>query len=255
MPPPEQPYSELIAAQNYARGTTGWDLGFIDAEHIGPPLPWDYEALAKMALRDAKSAVDLGTGGGEVLSRIVQGVPFDRLVATEQWPPNARVAHKRLASLGVPVVWCESEKERLPFRDSVFDLVLDRHEALEPTEVHRILVHGGTLLTQQCTPDTWPELHRYFDRAARFPDHFHEYAEAFRSLGYTVEAEEHHFETRFASLGELVQMLVVAPWYVPDLDVDRDLEVLRQLERDLTRPDGGIFLREGRYLLRATKPK
>ncbi|MEO8541176.1 MAG: class I SAM-dependent methyltransferase [bacterium] len=248
----EQPLSELLAAQEYARNSTGWDLSFVDSRLLGAPIPWDYEQLAAEALQRSNSSVDLGTGGGEVLLRIAEKVSFSGLRATEQWAPNARLAYERLAPTGIPVVWCESEKQRLPFRFGIFELVLDRHEALDPAEVDRILAPGGMLLTQQCTPDTWPELHRYFDRAERFPDHYHKYAEAFRSRGYDVEVQRHDFDTQFASLSELVQMLIVAPWYVPDLDVEKDIEALRDLEKDLWKP-GGIVLREGRYLLRATK--
>lgn len=251
----EQALSDLLAAEQRARLSTGWDLSSIDARPLGLPIPWDYEALAREALQRSHSTVDLGTGGGEVLLRIAEGIPFERLLATEQWAPNARLAHERLSSRGIPLVWCESESNRMPFRQASFDLVLDRHEALDPQEVHRVLIPGGTLLTQQCTPDCWPELHRYFDRATRFPDHYHGYAQAFRDLGYAVQAERHDFETRFASLSEVVQMLIVAPWYVPELDVRKDLDALRALESELTTPDGGIVLRDGRYLLRAVKPK
>jgi len=250
----DQPYSELVAAQDYARTKTGWDLSFIDAHPIGPPLPWDYEALAREALRLARSCVDLGTGGGEVLGRVIEGVHFARLIATEQWAPNARLAYQRLRHSGVRVVRCEAAGGRLPFRAGSFDLVLDRHEALDPRDVDRILQPGGALITQQVTPESWPELHRYFDRAVRFPDHYHEYSETFRSLGYLVELQRHDYEVRFASLSSLVEMLVVAPWSVPNLDVEKDIEALRRLEDDLTRPSGGIVLREGRYLLRAVKP-
>lgn len=69
-----------------------------------------------MLLRDSKSAVDLGTGGGEVLGRIADGVHFARLTATEQWPPNARLAYERLRPLGIATVWCEAEGARMPFR-------------------------------------------------------------------------------------------------------------------------------------------
>lgn len=251
----QQPYDELLAAEAYARTKTGWDPGFIDSRHIGPPIPWDYEALAHEALRLSRCAIDLGTGGGEVLARIAAGSHFARLIATEAWAPNARLAHEHLRKQRIPVVRCANGEGTLPFKDEAFDLVLDRHEALDPAEVDRVLVPGGTLLTQQCTPDSFPELHRYFDRAVRFPDHYHNYADALRGLGYAVEIERHDFETGFPALSELVQMLVIAPWYVPDLDVKCDLEPLRRLEAELSRPGGEIVLREGRYLLRAVKPQ
>jgi len=251
----QQPYDELLAAEAYARTKTGWDPGFIDSRHIGPPIPWDYEALAHEALRLSRCAIDLGTGGGEVLARIAAGSHFARLIATEAWAPNARLAHEHLRKQRIPVVRCANGEGTLPFKDEAFDLVLDRHEALDPAEVDRVLGNQDAPPTAEQLNASFPELHRYFDRAVRFPDHYHNYADALRGLGYAVEIERHDFETGFPALSELVQMLVIAPWYVPDLDVKCDLEPLRRLEAELSRPGGEIVLREGRYLLRAVKPE
>ena len=248
----EQPLSELLAAEAHARTTTGWDLSFIDMRQLGDPIPWNYEQLAREALTGASRAVDLGTGGGEVLVRIVEGRP-GRVVATEQWGPNAHLAYARLREHHVPLVWCEAESKRLPFRDGIFNLVLDRHEALDPSEVDRILAPGGWLLTQQVSSRSWPELHRYFEGVTRYPDHDHEYPLAFEALGYELDIRRHDFEVAFASLSELVQMLVVAPWTVPGFTVESHLEGLRRLEHDLDTP-AGIVMKDGRYLLRAKKP-
>ena len=219
---------------------------------LGEPLPWDYESLARKALTNSATAVDLGTGGGEVLLRVAGGTNA-RVIATEQWGPNARLAHGRLRARGIPLIWCEAEGRRMPFRDATFDLVLDRHEALDPVEVDRVLSAGGTLLTQQVTSRTWPELRRFFPRATAFANHDDEYPAAFRGFGYEVEFRRNDFEVAFPSLAALVQMLVVAPWTIPDFGVERDIEALRALERDLSAPDG-IVLHDGRYLLRARKP-
>jgi len=53
-------------------------------------------------------------------------------VATEPWEVNAPVAAKRLGARGIPVVRANSL--RLPFRDEQFDLVLNRHEELDPAD-------------------------------------------------------------------------------------------------------------------------
>jgi ubiquinone/menaquinone biosynthesis C-methylase UbiE len=248
---PEQPLSELLAAQAWARDFSGWDLSVLDIANLGEPIPWDYEALARDELVRAGSAVDLGTGGGEVLLRIAKGAS-KRVTAAEQWRPNARLAYSRLKQANIDLVWCEAEAMRMPFRDGAFELVLDRHEALTPSEVDRVLAPGGVVLTQQVTPDTWPELKRYFDRATHFPDHFNGYREEFKAMGYAVEQQKHEFTVAFATLAELVKMLTVAPWYVPEFDVERDIEALRALEHDLDGP-AGIELIEGRYLLRGVK--
>jgi SAM-dependent methyltransferase len=248
----EQPLAELLAAEAAARDFTGWDLSSIGMRELGGPPPWDYEAEARELLGSAHRAVDLGTGGGEVLLRIA-GNSRASVVATEQWGPNARLAHSRLRAHGIPLVWCEAESTRMPFADDAFDLVLDRHEALEPTEVARILAPGGTVLTQQVTSRTMPELHQYIPRATTFPDHDKSYAESFRNMGFAVNFRRYDYRVSFPDLAALVRFLVIAPWTVPEFDLGRDLEALRAIERDLTTDDGIVFS-DGRYILRAVKP-
>jgi SAM-dependent methyltransferase len=248
----EQPLADLLAAEHAAREFTGWDLSTIGMHELGGPLPWDYEAEARELLLDARRAVDLGTGGGEVLLRIARDCST-QVIATEQWGPNARLADSRLRARGIPLVWCEAESARMPFADAAFDLVLDRHEALEPTEVARILAPGGTVLTQQVTSRTMPELGRYIARANNFPDHDATYAESFRRLGFAVTFRRHDYRVAFSDLAALVRFLVIAPWTVPEFDLRRDLEALRAIERDLTTLDG-IAFNDGRYILRAAKP-
>lgn len=247
-----QPLADLLAAEAAARDFTGWDLSNIGMRELGCSVPWDYEAEARELLLDAGRAVDLGTGGGEVLLRIARNCST-QVIATEQWGPNARLADSRLRAHGIPLVWCEAESTRLPFADAAFDLVLDRHEALEAVEVARILAPGGTVLTQQVTSRTMPELRQYIDRATVFRNHDEEYPNGFVALGFSVEVRRHAFRIAFPNLAALVKFLVVAPWTVPEFDVGRDLESLRAIERDLTTPEG-IAFNDGRYLLRAVKP-
>jgi hypothetical protein len=49
---------------------------------------------------------------------------------------------------------------RLPFGGAAFDLVIDRHEAFLAAEVHRILVPGGTFVTQQVDTRSSDDLYR-----------------------------------------------------------------------------------------------
>ena len=250
---PERASSEeLFEAEREARDFTGWDLSHLGMRELGRPMPWDYEAVARDALSRAEAAVDLGTGGGEVLLRVASGSGA-RVVAAEQWGPNARLAHGRLAAAGIPLVWCEAEGVRMPFRSGAFDLVLDRHEALTPAEVDRVLAPGGALLTQQVTSQSMQELRRYIPRATVFPNHDAEYAGAFRALGYDVTFRRHDFKVAFPALTSLVQFLVIAPWTIPEFSVQRDLDALLAIERELGGPEG-IAFSDGRYLLEARKP-
>lgn len=247
--------SELQRLQPYidrAKTFSGWDLGFIRSRSLDGPVPWDYEREAREMAASATTALDVGTGGGEVYSRIAAGLR-GQFVACEQWGVNARVAHARLHAMGIPVVRSETGERRLPFRAGSFDLVLARHEAIHPREVARLLAPGGTFLTQQVIPDTWPELRDYFPRATVFPDHYHEYPQSFREMGFEVSVERFDYRVAFETLGDLVAMLLVAPWTIPDFDPEADLEALLALEAGCGGNEG-IVLRDGRYLLRAAAP-
>ena len=200
--------------------------------------------------RRARSIVDLGTGGGEVLARIVTGVQ-GRVVATEEWAVNAPIAAERLRPLGVAVVRADSL--RLPFADGAFDLVLDRHEALAPSDVARVLAPGGTVITQQVGNDNWPEFSQFMETTV-FPDHFNIYQRGFAAAGLTIEdARWHEERVAFGSLGDMVYMLLVSPWSYPAFDTARDIDKLLALEDALGTADG-IVAKEMHYIIVARKP-
>ena len=234
-----------------ARNFSGWSHDELAVRHLDPGPAWDYEALARDAAATAARVLDLGTGGGEVLSRIMAGTGA-RCVATEEWAVNAAVARDRLGRLGVDVVRCDSL--RLPLRDASFDLVLDRHEALDPAEVARVLCAGGHVITQQVGPDSWPELRTFFPRKTDFGDHFNAYQRGFVAAGLVVDdARWHEERVAFGALGDIVYMLVVAPWEVPDFDPVGEIGALLALE-DALRTDQGLILTESRYIIRAHRP-
>ena len=142
---------ELRPSIERAKRFSGWDFSALQARHLEPGPPWDYEALARGYASRAERVLDLGTGGGEVLSRTAAGLPA-RFSATEEWHVNAPVARDRLAPLGIDLLRCSSLC--LPFREGTFDLVLSRHEALDPGEAARVLRPGGRVVTQQVWPQT-----------------------------------------------------------------------------------------------------
>jgi SAM-dependent methyltransferase len=135
-----------------ARRFSGWAFDEFASAPLEPSEPWNYEARAGDLLRTAKSVLDMGTGGGEVFERLCSSFG-GRAVATESWSLNAPVAAARLRPRGASVVQCHSL--RLPFRREAFDLVLNRHEELDPAEVARVLSPGGRLLTQQVGRAWW----------------------------------------------------------------------------------------------------
>ena len=233
-----------------ARGFSGW-TAFPLARKLTPGPPWDYIERARRLMQNAASVIDLGTGGGERFGEICAGF-HGRVVATEEWDVNAPIAAANLRLLGASVLRCQSL--HLPLSDLSFDLVLDRHEELDPAEVARILRPGGTVLTQQVGSDSWPELRAFFPRKTLWPDHYNLYRRGFEASGLqVVDARFHETRVAYESLGDLVHLLSIVPWEIPGFDpLGADLEALLDLESQLTTPEG-LVLTEHRYILEAHK--
>ena len=104
----------------------------------------------------ARAALDIETGGGEVLASVAR--PPRLLVATESWPPNVAGARGRLHPLGAHVV-AVADAPTLPFVAGAFDLVVSRHPVVVIwDEIARVLASGGTYLSQQIGAGTNREL-------------------------------------------------------------------------------------------------
>ena len=146
---------EELVAEAKAQPFTGWDLRFLEGRYLEAEISWDYKEILGRRLKEAKSYLDLGTGGGELVSSLGPLPLFS--VVTEGFPPNLQVARQRFAPLGVDVVFsfcddnslAEAQRGRLPFREATFDLISDRHEAFVAAEVAMALRPGGTFITQQ----------------------------------------------------------------------------------------------------------
>jgi SAM-dependent methyltransferase len=232
-----------------AGGFTGWDLSNVEPRLIDPGPPWRYEDLVREYGFGKKQALDMGTGGGEFVSNVRSALPA-KTVATEEWNINAPIAKRRLHPLGVDVVRCKSLK--LPFASKSFDLVINRHEELEPIEVARVLASGGHLVTQQ-VGDNWREFRRFFPRAPNFSRLYEHYVEGLENAGLKlVRNVQHYYKVAYNGLGELIYLLSVAPWEVPGFSLERDLDALLSLEAEqLT--EQGLVLTESRFLIIAEK--
>ncbi len=133
---------ELIA-EGEAEPTEGWDFSWFAGRATEERPSWGYLGLISERMARAHCILDVETGGGEVTAAVPK-LP-SRLVATESWWPNVRLAAGRLDSRVVAVA-----DDVLPFRDASFDLVISRHPVTTPwTEIARVLSPGGTFLSQQ----------------------------------------------------------------------------------------------------------
>jgi hypothetical protein len=117
-----------------------------------------------------------------------------------------------------------------------------------------VLAPGGIVLTQQIHPDWHAELRDAFPRMTRFEQHDETYPAGFAEAGLTVvDFQQHAQAMAYHNLGEIVYMLVAAPWTVPDFNLEADFEALLEVERKYTRAEG-IVLTDRRYILEARQP-
>ena len=240
-----QPY--LDRAHNF----TGWTFPKDSWKRLGPPAPWDYGRLVREAAQSARSVLDMGTGGGEFLSEVSPSLPAST-VATEEWSVNVPVAKRNLTKVGIETIHCRSVQ--LPFNAGSFDLVINRHEDLEPSEVARVIRSGGRVITQQVDRDNWKELRAYFSNVTDFGDHRKRYAEGFEAEGMKILLNQNHnYKVAYRELGDLVFMLAVTPWTIPGFSLERDIDPLLALDRDC-RTKNGLELTQSRYILIAQKP-
>jgi SAM-dependent methyltransferase len=244
-----------LVAEAEAVPVEGWDFSWLDGRATEERPSWGYQRLMSRRLAGVSAALDIQTGGGEVLAGAEKFPPT--MAATESYPPNVALATKRLHPRGVVVVATRDEPP-LPFADEAFDLVTSRHPvSVWWTEIARVLRPGGTYFAQHIGPATMSELVEYFIGAqpqkwAEFrPDAQRTQAQAAGLQIVDVRLER--LRAEFFDIGTVVYFLRKVIWTVPDFSVDRYRERLRELHERIT-SDGPFVTHSTRVLIEARKP-
>src|SRR5579871_953172 len=214
---------------------TGWDFSHLDGRLIEQQLPWSYLSRAADLMRRASSVIDMDTGGGERLLELREHWP-GKIVATEEYPPNFKLASERLSPLGVQVVNVRlTDNDPMPFDDGEFDLALNRHAAFNPSEVARILSKGGTFLTQQVHGLWGEDLIAAFDATPQWPEAgLEKYVPLLEAAGMIIVAtQEWSGQFSFTDVGAIVYSLKAAPWTVPGFSVATHAKYLFALQKRL----------------------
>lgn len=109
---------------------TGWDFSYLEGRMDEEQPPWSYLARAAELMQQSSAVLDMGTGGGERLLELRVDWP-EKVVVTEDYPPNLTLAEERLGTLGENVVNVSLTQDgSMPFESGEFDLVLNRHSGL-----------------------------------------------------------------------------------------------------------------------------
>ncbi|MGV9771778.1 class I SAM-dependent methyltransferase [Streptosporangium sp. NPDC003464] len=245
---------EDLLAEGSAVPTEGWDFSWFAGRASEQRPSWGYAKLLAERMAEAEAALDIQTGGGEVLASIPVAPPF--LAATESWPPNLEIARRNLARFNATVVEV-GDTDDLPFPADRFDLVVGRHPvATRWDEIHRVLRPGGAYLSQDVGAGSVRELTDFMMgpqpvHPSRSP--MRAVAEAEAAGLEVVDLRQEALRMEFHDIAAVVHFLRKVIWIVPGFTVDAYRDRLAELH-DFMERHGPFVAYSQRFLIEARKP-
>ncbi|KEK22538.1 class I SAM-dependent methyltransferase [Bacillus gaemokensis] len=243
----------LTLLENVNTHFSGWDFSFITetGRMNSQLLSWSYGSMAFSLIQKTTSILDMGTGGGEFLSKLR---PFPKSIyATEGYSPNIPIAKKKLEPLGVKVVGFDSD-HNLPFNNGKFDLILNQHESYSVTEIKRVLSPNGVFLTQQVGGIDCAEINEKLGVPLN-PEFTNWKLETalneIQQNGLTIlKCKEEFPIQRFYDIGALVYYLKAIPWQIPNFDTETYINELYNIHQ-LILQKGYFDVRQHRFFIKA----
>ncbi|ULP45664.1 methyltransferase domain-containing protein [Mycolicibacter virginiensis] len=250
-----------LVAEAAAAPVDGWEFSWLDGRATEQRPSWGYQRQLAGRLSGVSAAVDLHTGGGEVLAGVEKLAEFTSfpptMAATESWPPNAARATALLHPRGVVVVTVP-DRPPLPFGDEAFDLVSSRHPlATWWDEIARVLRPGGHYFAQQIGPATMRELTEFFlgpmpGKGAQYePEAVR--AEAAAAGMEILDLRLERLRAEFFDVGAVIYFLRKVIWTVPDFAVEDHRDRLREMHEQIE-AQGCFVAHATRVLVEARKP-
>ncbi|MEU6353991.1 methyltransferase domain-containing protein [Streptomyces sp. NPDC047072] len=252
---------EGLVAEGAAVPTEGWDFSWFEGRATEERPSWGYARSLADRLAAATAALDVDTGGGEVLEFALGAASRAPVLgaATEGWPANVVKATELLRPRGVVVV-AVAQDAPLPFADGTFDLVSSRHPVSPRwAEIARVLRPGGTYFAQHVGPRSVFELVEHFlgpqpagQSGDRHPDHERAAAEAAGLEVVDLRAERLRVE--FHDIAAVVHFLRKVVWMVPGFTVEGYARQLRSLHERIE-AEGSFVAYSSRHLFDVRKPE
>ncbi|MCL5680375.1 MAG: class I SAM-dependent methyltransferase [Candidatus Marsarchaeota archaeon] len=245
---------DALVSEAESASFSGWSFDYLTKTYrmVNGQLPWSYASEVLPRMRKVSSMLDIGTGGGEMLALLA---PFPKKTyATENYKPNIGIAKKRLEPLGVKVYGVERNDE-LPFRDSEFELVINRHASYSDKEVYRILKHGGVFVNQQIGAYYDIGINRFLGAKIKHSIRYvKNYAKLAEEAGFDVIAKKEAYpRDRFYDIGAIIYYMKAIPWQLEGFEVEKYKKRLYALHEKITEK-GYMDFKGHNFLIVARKP-
>lgn len=233
---------------------SGWDFSYVSKTSKTEPLPWDYRKEVQKAIERKETLLDMDTGGGEFLASLPK-LPV-RTFATESYSANVSCAYEKLQPLNVQVIQVD-ESGVLPFKDSSFDTIINRHSIYDPREIYRIGKKNGIFITQQVGCRDWHDLKSALGYQNPVSDRWdlESASEQISQAGFEIIAKNEVTDNRsyFKDVETIIYYLINIPWVIPDFSIDKYFDKLLALHKKRVAQEWLVFLQH-RFYLTAKKP-
>jgi len=235
----------------------GWDFSYIKNRWIVEDPNWNYKKIAKKLVKSSESVLDMETGGGEIFSEILASSKPKKIKAFEGYHPNVAVAKKNLEPLGVKVF--EVNGIPFPFKKREFDLVINRHGAINKKiikEINRVLKKGGMFLTQQVETYNLSDLREVFNERIKWKTNV--LSEVKKNLIKNdfeiIESAEWEGKYIFKDVGAIIYFLKYIPWIIDNFSVEKHKSVLFELQKRLEK-NGSLKFKQRLFYILSKKLK
>ncbi len=234
----------------------GWDFSYIKRRYKQEEPKWNYVGIAKKLIKKSNSVLDIATGGGEIFSEILSIHKPKKIVSIEGYKPNVAVARNKLKKFKAKVIYAD-ETKKLLFKDEMFDLVLNRHGGINKNsvnEIYRILKPRGVFLTQQVDSRNIKDLIKYFKKVPIWTNNtLGKVGKLLSNKGFKIKRKG-FWEGKliFKDVGAIVYFLKAIPWAVKGFSVDRNLNNLERLQKEIKKR-GILEFKSKRFFILAEK--
>ncbi|GEP25119.1 class I SAM-dependent methyltransferase [Lentilactobacillus diolivorans] len=234
-------------------GIRGWDFSHLKRRWNNEKLPWDYRQLVLQSLTPNKMLLDMGTGGGELLSSFHH--PAHQTAVTEAWQPNIDLLRKKFEPIGV-TVYPVKQADMLPVHNQSVDIITNSHNAFNAKSVANKLNSTGLFITQQVGATNNFSLSQFLNPnyVPAFPKNtLLQTINACQKAGLKIRLDKQAFpKMTFFDVGAIVYYASIIPWEFPNFSVDKCLPQLLALQQIID-TQKSITTNEDRFIVIAQK--
>jgi SAM-dependent methyltransferase len=221
---------DALLAEAAAVPLAGWNFAWFAGRATERRPSWGYADRVADRLAAAGPALDLQTGGGEVLAYSAAKAGRTGVVATESWRPNIPVAAASLRGVARVVA-----ADGTPFRGGSFDLVTSRHPVrTDWDEVARVLRPGGRFLSQLIGAGSNRELSEAMMGPLPPLRAHHPELDAAAAGLEVLDVRVETLRAEFYDIAAVAHFLRKVIWTVPDFTVEKYRDRLRAVHEEIT---------------------